>query len=103
MQNTDSAPRLILDEELTEKELLEIRDKGWLRARVETQSGARFLLSFYDASRPQQEVDDAFIERGEQCFAEPNLVVIPGVTPDAIRACLRDLESSGFFESLFAE
>lgn len=76
MASLGGYPRLLLEEDLTERDLFEIKHKGWFSAVVETLPGHRYVLNFYDAARLQQEIVDAIVEQHAPCFAEPGLVVI---------------------------
>jgi hypothetical protein len=64
--------------------------------------GRRYQVSFMDPTRLSQEIE-AELHRGEPCFLEPALVVVPEVTPEAIHKALPALVRQNFFEHLKPE
>jgi hypothetical protein len=71
--------------------------KGWFEnAQLLMDDGRSFPLSFWDPTRLGQELE-AHFARGEQFFAERNLIILPSVTEEAIRQTVLELIAKGFF------
>ena len=78
----------------------EAPDRGYLsHVIVEFDVNTKFQMFFADPLRISQELQ-LDCERGRPYFAEPNLVILPHVTPANIRAAVFSLASEGFFEDL---
>lgn len=95
-------PKLILPPNFDELAQIEINQKGWFDARVELGDGSQYELHFYDPVRFGQECTYAF-GRGEPCYAETNIVVMPELTIEAIEKSIRSLwikNKKGFFSLL---
>jgi len=79
---------------------LEMTDKGYLSGMtVELEDGSRYELYFYDPVRLGQDLaaDQPY---GMPCVAEVNMVVVPEVTPAAIRAAVAYLVEAGYFRKI---
>ena len=61
--------------------------------------GTTYELFFYDPVRLAQELDIE-VKDGIPCIAEVNMVVVPEVTPAAIRAAIERLVQIGHFSHL---
>jgi hypothetical protein len=73
--------------------------RGYL-SEVEVElEGLRYRLFFIDPVRLEQELKSN-IDSGHPYFAEPNLIVLPEVTTQAIKNAVAGLARDGFFESL---
>jgi hypothetical protein len=71
--------------------------KGYLGdVVVHFEDGARFQMFFIDPVRLQQELA-LDVQNGRPYLAEPNLVVVPEVTPQAIHKAVDGLVKDGFF------
>ena len=68
---------------------------------VEFSDGTRHPLSFIDPARLAYEAQADFADGGTY-FAEPNMVVLPRVTPASIRAAIDDMVQGNFFQELKA-
>jgi hypothetical protein len=68
---------------------------------VELADGTRHPVSFIDPARLAYEAGADFANGGTY-FAEPNMVVLPRVTPAAIRAAIADMVQGHFFQELKA-
>src|SRR4051812_37624804 len=84
----------------TERVELEMTDKGYFRGPfVELEDGSRYELFFYDPVRLGQDLE-RMVPHGYPCVAEVNMVVVPEVTPAAIRAAVEHLVRTGYFRKL---
>src|SRR5258708_9802951 len=102
MASKTDFPRLILREDFNERDAFEITQKGWFSASIELEDGNRYIVNFYDPVRLKQELED-YVKDGQPCFAEPNLIVVPEVTIDAIQEAVRFLWKTGFLENIKPE
>ena len=76
----------------------ETPSRGYLsNVVVRTHEGARYELFFVDPVRLQQELADN-ARSGQPFFAEPNLIVLPCVTTEAIREAVAGLLREGYFQ-----
>src|SRR5438046_551166 len=66
---------------------------------VELSDGSRYPVTFFDPVRLGQEVAMDFGD-GQVCYAEPALVIVPRVTPEAIRQAVQQLVLGHFFDHL---
>jgi len=84
----------------TERAELEMTDKGYLPGPfVELADGTRYELYFYDPVRLAQDLE-RMLPHGYPCLAKGNMVIVPEVTPAAIRAAVEHLVRQGFFQKL---
>lgn len=75
----------------------DIQNKGWYeQAKLQKDDGTLVPLSFWDPVRLRQELEEDF-RSGRKYFAEPNLIILPQLTEDAIRATIDELMAKGFF------
>jgi hypothetical protein len=73
--------------------------RGYL-SEVEVElEGMRYRLFFIDPVRLGQELKSN-IDSGRPYFAEPNLIILPEVTTDAIKKAVEGLARNGFFQHL---
>ena len=73
--------------------------RGYL-SEVEVElDGLRYRLFFIDPVRLEQELQSN-VESGRAYFAEPNLVVLPEITTEAIKKAVEGLARDGYFEHL---
>jgi hypothetical protein len=66
---------------------------------VQLEDGSRYQLFFIDPVRLQQELTDQ-VQLGRAYWAEPNLVVLPRVTTEAIHQAVEGLAAEDFFKHL---
>src|SRR5688572_29899187 len=66
---------------------------------VQLEDGSRYQLSFIDPVRLQQDLE-AEAQTGATYFAEPNLIVLPEVTTEAIIKAAEGLVKEKFFNHL---
>ena len=74
-----------------------LADKGWLDVIVEVK-GVRHPLAFRDANNINFELDAAAKEKRSAFVAEAGLIVIDKVTDRRVRAVVKQLVETGFFE-----
>jgi len=73
--------------------------RGYL-SEVEVElDGLRYRFFFIDPVRLGQELK-ANIDSGRPYFAEPNLIVLPEVTTEAIKMAVEGLARDGFFQQV---
>lgn len=78
----------------------EIEAKGWYPEAVVVFDGRRFVLNVYDPIRLAQDVAAEIANGG--FFFEPNLIVMPTVTRDAIERAMRTIVSRGQLKNFVA-
>ncbi len=73
--------------------------RGYL-SEVEVElDGLRYRLFFIDPVRLEQELKSN-VDSGRPYFAEPNLIVLPEVTTEAIKTAVAGLARDGVFQGL---
>ena len=73
--------------------------RGYL-SEVEVESdGLRYRLFFIDPVRLEQELKSN-VESGRPYFVEPNFIVVPEVTTEAIKKAVEGLARDGFLQHL---
>lgn len=87
-------------DDFDDRAVLEMTDKSYLAgAAVELPGRGRFAVSFFTPTRLRQELESV-VGHGGSVLAEPGLVVIPDVTPEAILRAIPELIADGFFDYL---
>ena len=90
-------PRIIGLDHLDERDWWEIKQKGWFGlAKLELDDSTVIPLNFWDPVRLGQDLKLQF-ESGKTKFAEPNLIILPVLTEQAIRKAVSELLKNGFF------
>jgi hypothetical protein len=85
-----------------ERDEFEMPSRGYFNGViVELADGSRHPVSFIDLARLTYEAQADFAD-GRSYFSEPNLIVLPRVTPAAIRAAIEDMVKGRFFQELKA-
>jgi hypothetical protein len=105
MTREEGFPRLRFAREFSEQDAVEAHDRGYLsHVFVELERGRLYPLFFYDAVRLQQDLEE-MAKRGRPFIADPGMIVVQDITPEAIRQIVHQLSREGFFDSLvpFAE
>jgi hypothetical protein len=74
-----------------------LEDKGWLDVFVEIK-GVRHPLAFRDSNNIRFELEAATKEKRSAFVAEPGLIVVDKVTDRRVRAVVKQLVETGFFE-----
>jgi hypothetical protein len=73
--------------------------RGYLSEVEVDLEGLRYRLFFVDPARLEQELKSN-VDSGRSYFAEPNLIVLPEVTTEAIKMAVAGLARDGFFQHL---
>jgi len=73
--------------------------RGYLSELEVELEGLRYRLFFVDPARLEQELKSNVVS-GRPYFAEPNLIVLPEVTTEAIKTAVAGLAKDGFFQQL---
>jgi hypothetical protein len=100
MSTATTQPTVLFPDGFDARGQHEAAARGYLShvvARLE--DGSFYQLVFYDVVRLQQDLADE-TEAGRRYLAEPNLIVVPEVTPAAIKEAVLGLWQDGFFEHL---
>ena len=91
---------LVLPEDYDERRAYETPLRGYLEgATVRLADGSRYPVFFYDPVRLGQDLEE-YAKLGRPFLAEPNLIVLPEVTEEAMRAAVEALARQGFFQQL---
>jgi hypothetical protein len=77
----------------------EMPSKGYLTGGEVEVAGERYPVTFFDPVRLAQDLELS-AGHGAAVVAEPGLVVIPEVTPEAIQSAVEELIRQGFFRHL---
>lgn len=73
--------------------------RGYLSDVEVELEGLRYRLFFIDPVRLEQELKSN-TDSGRRYFAEPNLIVLPEVSTEAIKKAIDGLARDGFFQHL---
>jgi len=74
--------------------------RGYLRdVIVEMEDGSRHQLSFIDPARLEQNLADN-ARMGRPYYTEPGLVIVPGISTEAIQLAVQGLWDEGYFRSI---
>lgn len=88
--------QLVFVNGLSDEDADEARNRGYLsHVLVETSSGDLFPVTFYDAVRLKQDVEDAANSNG--FVAEPGMIVLREITKKAMESAARALCEEGYF------
>lgn len=91
---------ILFPEDYDELAAFEHSKKGYLRdVVVRLESAGDYILYFIDPVRLQQDLESE-VESGRSYLSEPNMIVIPEVTREAIETTVASLVEEGFFERL---
>lgn len=92
--------RFVFIFEFDELAQLEARDRGYLsHVAVETANGTRYPVTFYDAVRLQQDLEESRAH-GTPYIADVGMIVLNEVTIETMELACRDLCLGGFFMNL---
>ena len=93
-------PVLFFTCDFDERAAWEVEQKGFFEhASVRLPNGVDIQVSFWDPIRLSQDLETDF-GRGEICFAELGLIIVPAVTVDNMKAAIAKLSKEGYFERL---
>ncbi|MDI6102072.1 hypothetical protein QLQ12_25975 [Actinoplanes sp. NEAU-A12] len=87
-------PYIIYPVDMDDYAWWETEQKGWIEVTVRWASGQR-AVSFYDATRLLQSVDDGLAHRG---YFTERLVVVPKVTKEALESVVATMAEHDFIE-----
>jgi hypothetical protein len=91
---------LVLPVDYDEQSAFETPSRGYLSgASVRFADGRSYAVFFIDPVRLQQDLEGE-AKWGRPYFAEPNLIVLPEVTEQAMRTAVEELAKNGFFQHL---
>jgi hypothetical protein len=100
MPETALNPLVVFPEWFDERAEYETPLKGWLdHVRVQLPDGTRYAVFFYDPVRLEQDLAEN-VKLGVAYVAEPGLIILPEVTPAAIRSAVEALWRQGYFNTL---
>jgi hypothetical protein len=103
MNNSSLPPEVVFPEGYFGRWEDEAPYKGYLPEVVAKYAdGSRYKLFFVDPIRLARELE-AETASGRPYFGEPNLIVLPRVTTDAIRNAIVQLHLDGYFDRVGAE
>ncbi len=85
-----------------ERTAWEVEQKGFFEhARVRLPDGRIAKVCFWEPVRLAQDLE-MDMRHGQVCIGEPGLILIPKVTLENMRAAVKELYRSGYFERLAA-
>ena len=103
MKKDSPPPDVIFPEDYFGRREDETPYKGYLPEVVaKFADGSRYRLFFMDPIRLAQELADE-ASSGRPYFGEPNLIVLPKVTTEAVRRAIAELHLDGYFDRVGAE
>jgi hypothetical protein len=96
---TDEA-LVLFPEDYDEQSAYETPFRGYLSGViVRFADGSRYQLFFIDPARLQQELAE-HVQAGRPFFTEPNLVVLPEVTTEAVHKAVQGLQKESAFRHM---
>src|SRR5262249_9638176 len=100
MSTTVAFPIVQFPEDYDAQSEFETPSRGYLSdVIVQLEDGSRYKMFFIDMTRLGQTlVDD--VQFGRPYYTEPNLVVLPTVTTEAIKEAVQGLWKDGYFQHL---
>jgi hypothetical protein len=97
-----TAVKLRFAREFSEQDAFEARSRGYLsHVLVELEGGKLYPVFFYDPTRLQQDLAEG-VRCGHPFVADPGMIVVPEVSPQAMQDAADRLVEDGFFEHLTA-
>lgn len=97
MSISATTARLVFATPLSENDILEARDRGYLSHVMVKIDGQLFPVFFYDPVRLQQDLEET-AKRGWPILADPGMIVLPEITMVAMENAIQQLCQRGFFE-----
>ena len=82
---------------VTEREILEARDRGYLSHVMVKVDDHLYPIYFYDPVRLRQDLEES-AKHGSPILAEPGMIVLPEITLDAMENAVQLLCQQGFFD-----
>ena len=100
--NQETGPQLVFESEFDDRTAFEAEMKGWFSAAAVRLPGGRVVpVCFFDPIRLSQDVTFAF-ERGQSCFTEPGLIVVPKITVECMVKAVLQCFAEGYFDQYTA-
>src|SRR5262249_15607909 len=100
MSTTTSRITVLFPDDYDAQSASETPSRGYLSdVVIQLEDGSRYQLFFIDPVRLQQELADQ-VNLGRTYWAEPNVVVLPRVTTEAIHQAVEGLAAESFFRRL---
>ena len=97
-----TAPKLRFARELPDQAAFEAQSRGYLsHVMVELDEGRLYPVFFYDVVRLQQDLDESAMH-GRPFIADPGMIVVEEITPEAMKHAVEQLSREGFFDHLTA-
>lgn len=99
---TDHGPstRLLFVGEFTDLDAYNAQARGYLsHVLVQVGGGRLYPVVFYDPVRLGQDLEE-LAARGRPFLAEPGMIVVHEVTPEAMRTAAQGLAAEGFFDRM---
>ena len=94
-------PTVLFPEWYDDRAEYEATARGYLgHVVVRLDDGRRYELEFWDRVRLGQDLETMLVESGDTVFAEPNMIVLPEITTDAVKEAVQKLWSTGYFQQL---
>jgi hypothetical protein len=96
------APKLRFVGGFSDKDAFDAQGAGYLsHVMVEFGDGRLYPVFFYDIVRLQQDLEEN-VKLGRPFIADPGMIVVEEVTPEAMKHAVEQLSREGFFDHLTA-
>ena len=94
------APKLRFAREFSDKDAFDAQSRGYLsHVMVELDEGRLYPVFFYDVVRLQQDLEEN-ARLGRPFIADPGMIVVEEITPEAMKHAVEHLSREGFFDHL---
>lgn len=102
MVTEHATPKLRFSREYSDKDAFEAKSRGYLsHVMVELEEGRIYPVFFYDVVRLQQDLERS-VEQGRPFIADPGMIVVGEITPEAMQFAVEQLGREGYFDHLTA-
>jgi hypothetical protein len=99
MSTTMIGPTILFPEDYDAQSEFETPSRGYLsNVIVQLADGSHYKVYFTDVARLSQTLADD-VQAGREYYSEPNLVILPQVTTEAVRKAVQGLWHDGFFQN----
>jgi hypothetical protein len=96
----ETMAKLRFAREFTEQDAEEAQSRGYLsHVFVELDEGELYPVFFYDLTRLQQDMAEN-IRAGHPFLADPGMIIVPQISPQAMKDVVDRLNEEGFFDHL---
>jgi len=97
---TTAAAKLRFARDFTEQDAFEAQSRGYLsHVLVELDGGKLYPVFFYDPVRLRQDLVEG-VRCGHPFVADPGMIVVPEISPQALKDAVDRLVEEGFFDHL---